>query len=137
MRHLSPNLLELFSCSLQLQQGRRDFGCARCCRSLQDAHWALIMDVFTMISHCVASRCRMIGFTHFSLCFSKITITGWSLCDSGATWSGNAPSYTPTASQESSNETNETKTRLKGRMCLGSDFRWYLSATESKLLPFF
>lgn len=40
---------------------------------------------------CVDTHCRMIGFTHFSLCFSKITITGWSVCDSGATWSANAP----------------------------------------------
>lgn len=53
---------------------------------------ALITDAFAVISHCVATRCRMIGFAHFSLCFSKIATSRRPLCDSGATWSGNAPS---------------------------------------------
>lgn len=66
------------------------------------AHAALIASGCALGAHhgrvhcdltlCVTTHCRMIGFTRFSLCFSKITIMGWSVCDSGATWPDNAPS---------------------------------------------
>lgn len=65
---------------------------------------------------CVATHCCMIGFTRFSLCFSKLTIMGWSVCDSGATWPDNAPSAT--ASQETNNQITGAKTQLNARLCI-------------------